>query len=634
MLNRYYSIDGKKFVKACKTRLFKTITSMFLGILLVAVIPLPVLAAGNGTTVGSLNLISTIECIGVYANFSDDDNASNSAILEYRSAGGTWKQGMALTVDRRATVQASGIQDNPWKNQFRGSIFGLTPDTQYEVRVTFTDTDGVSGTNPITATVTTKKDTFPLGSGTSRYVSTSGNDTNAGTLASPWQTIRHAVSAVSAGDTIYIRAGTYHEHSVNITRSGTANNYITMMPYQSESVIIDADNVGGDVTFSSCIWLSSASYWRIRGLTIQNIGSDHWYGAAGIRLFCGSSYNVIEYCTIKDFGYIVPDAGIIIQGGSNYNIIQYNTITSDRNGYSDANHRADGVCLYFLDGWWSRGLYPEYPGIGNVIRYNNIYSNNTGLGDGVGGLLNTDLQDGLYQDCDVYGNTISGIGDDAVECDGSAVNCRVWENTANNTCTGVSICPDIVGPLFVVRNVFFNQQQETVKFGKYDGEWDKGYAYFYHNSCYEPPSPGYAPFGLYGAAGGNTFYNFHSRNNIFYTSGYTIRIEPPSTDPSYGSDYDYDCLYQGTWISNRLTYWVNTIYTTLAAFRTASGQEAHGQGGYGTGDPLYVNTASGNLRLQASSPCINAGLVIPGFNDANSPWPYQGSAPDIGAYEL
>src|SRR5579859_6230858 len=47
--------------------------------------------------------------------------------------------------------------------------------------------------------------------GNSYYVSTSGSDTNPGTLSSPFKTIAKGVSAVNAGDTLYIVSGTYNE---------------------------------------------------------------------------------------------------------------------------------------------------------------------------------------------------------------------------------------------------------------------------------------------------------------------------------------------------------------------------------------------------------------------------------------
>ena len=67
----------------------------------------PVHAAGSQTTDPSLALAATYESISVYLSFKDDDNDNNEAALEYREAGGSWKRGMAMTVDRRATVRNS-----------------------------------------------------------------------------------------------------------------------------------------------------------------------------------------------------------------------------------------------------------------------------------------------------------------------------------------------------------------------------------------------------------------------------------------------------------------------------------------------------------------------------------------------
>src|SRR5262249_27390207 len=65
------------------------------------------------------------------------------------------------------------------------------------------------------------------------------------------------------------------------------------------------------------------------------------------------------------------------------------------------------------------------------------------------------------------------------------------------------------------------------------------------------------------------------------------------------------------------------------------------QGFSGTGnitaDPLFVNAAAGNYRLQATSPCINKGSAaapsLPATDFDGAPR-ILGSAPDMGAYEF
>jgi hypothetical protein len=70
-------------------------------------------------------------------------------------------------------------------------------------------------------------------------------------------------------------------------------------------------------------------------------------------------------------------------------------------------------------------------------------------------------------------------------------------------------------------------------------------------------------------------------------------------------------------------------YFSFPSFQSGTGQEPHGRWGKAT----FVNAAAGDLSLTAGSPGIDQGVVLPGFNDAGSPWFYGGAAPDIGAFE-
>lgn len=77
------------------------------------------------------------------------------------------------------------------------------------------------------------------------FVSPTGSNYNAGTLAAPFQTIQQAANIAQPGDTVMIEGGIYHE-TVTPANSGTAAAPITYEAYENESVTIDgADPITG-----------------------------------------------------------------------------------------------------------------------------------------------------------------------------------------------------------------------------------------------------------------------------------------------------------------------------------------------------------------------------------------------------
>src|SRR4029077_12199358 len=80
-------------------------------------------------------------------------------------------------------------------------------------------------------------------SGTTYYVSTSGSDSNSGTLSKPWKTIQHAADSVHPGDTVYVRGGVYNK-LVSIKVSGSASaGFITFSSYPGELAIVDGTSL-------------------------------------------------------------------------------------------------------------------------------------------------------------------------------------------------------------------------------------------------------------------------------------------------------------------------------------------------------------------------------------------------------
>jgi len=569
-----------------KCNLVFTIIAMVVTLAIIVVsIPVQTLAAsGDITTAGGLSLSPTFECISVESNFTGDGNQNNNAVLEYRQAGtGSWKTAPQMYAD--------------WANhQYRGSIFWLVSNTEYEVRVTYVDSDGVVG-GPVVGTVRTRNDNPPIGTNY-LVVSHSGNDeTGTGTTANPYRTIQHAADIAQPGDTILIRGGTWSENvDIAVSNSGLADAYITFMPYPGEEVIFDGN---GSI---HCSFFISANYIRIKGFILKN----NYYSCicldGGSQTVGAGTANgcIIEDCTMEN-----PDAsgagihgGIIIENDAKNTLVQRNTITVN----SGPSNSINGI------GFW-------YPGWGQVIRNNVITSTTGALRDGIGGGPEDTSQ--YTHNWDIYNNTITGAMDDGIQIEGGDVNVRIWNNTIKDGFIGIALCPTLVGPAYVVRNTIANMSGGMFKLG--DSSY--GRIYIYHNTYYTTI---YADG--YNQTNGNLG-NIVSRNNIIHAGKYVVEMKYGT---NYGFDFDYDNCYS-TNSPTRFIKWIDgAAYTTLALFTAATGQESHG---ISVADNKFTNAAGGDFTLQPTSPCIDAGVILPGFNDANSPWPYSGAAPDMGAYE-
>lgn len=71
------------------------------------------------------------------------------------------------------------------------------------------------------------------------YVATTGSDSNPGTVKEPWRTIAKAVNAMVAGDTTYVRDGTYYEGEMRFRRTGAPSAPIKLLNYPGESPVIE-----------------------------------------------------------------------------------------------------------------------------------------------------------------------------------------------------------------------------------------------------------------------------------------------------------------------------------------------------------------------------------------------------------
>jgi hypothetical protein len=255
-------------------------------------------------------------------------------------------------------------------------------------------------------------------------------------------------------------------------------------------------------------------------------------------------------------------------------------------------------------------------GGGHIIANNQITCSNRQIKDGIGGLRNSTYPGSLYRDSDIYDNYIEGVYDDAIESEGGNMNVRIWGNTVKDPYTvGLGIGSTIIGPLYIFRNIVTGFQDVAIKMG----HESSGTTYIYHNTIYTT----YSANGPSDSAGYEGIGNVISRNNIYQVGRYVI--ETIGTDLG-GNSYDYDNMY--TTDASRFVKWHGTLYGSLAAFQTI-GRAPNA----GSADSQFVDAANDDMSLQSTSPCIEAGVLLLGFNDENSVWPYQGSVPDMGAFE-
>jgi parallel beta-helix repeat protein len=227
------------------------------------------------------------------------------------------------------------------------------------------------------------------------YLSGSGSNSNAGTLSRPWRTIEHADEVVKAGDTVYLRSGSYGARATKtvIDASGTAAARISWLGYPGDArptvlgqlqitgphnrvsgLLFDGPTgslpgAGEDVV----VWLNAA------GEEFNDNEVREGAGHAGIFVSDASNFSITDNYIYSNGVTYNLDHGIYVSSGSG--LIDNNVITEN-----------------FA---WGVQLYPDASGV--------TVSNNTIVGNGRGGIVvgidsaNNVLTDNIVVDNGEYG---------------------------------------------------------------------------------------------------------------------------------------------------------------------------------------------------------------------------------------
>jgi len=274
--------------------------------------------------------------------------------------------------------------------------------------------------------------------GSDFFVSPTGNDNNDGSIDHPFKTIGKAVGLAQAGDTIFLRGGQHdYTSTISISKSGQAENPITLRAYQDEVPILDFEQQGNGDSDRGIVL--SGSYWHFNGFIIQYAGDN------GLNVN-GGSHNILERLVTRMNG----DSGLQLHTSSSYNLV----INCDSYlNYDAKNHgeNADGFAAKFTLGpgnvfvgcrsWSNSDDGYDFWEAGNGVTVENCWAFRNGVniwgdtsfaGDGNGFKLGYGTGAHILIWCVAYDNPHNGIDVNGNETGVTVYNCTCMGNQGRN----------------------------------------------------------------------------------------------------------------------------------------------------------------------------------------------------------
>lgn len=418
--------------------------------------------------------------------------------------------------------------------------------------------------------------------GNTYYVATNGNDNSSGSQSSPWKTIQKAANVARAGDTVYVRGGTYNERVV-VKNSGSAGNYITFSSYPGERATIDVNGVNMTAEIEGGFTISEISYVQVIGFRVVNSKST---GNGGYGIVCYMS----DHCVIKDnYTYNTYHSGIIVRSSAN--------VTVDGNEVELANNDGSQEMITI-----ARSEFV-------TVTNNHVHHGGPGVNGGEG----IDVKNGSH-DILVKGNRVhhvprAGIYVDAY--DAHTYNITIDGNIVHeNERTGIAIEAENSGSLletvYITNNIVFRNARTGIILG--DWGFGKLQNIFIINNTVAQNGigNGHGGIGLWNTRAQNV----KARNNILSGNGnFTIEV-------------------QGTPLSE------TTITNNLFSGFQGGDHEERGTD-YVMGDPKFADATASDFSLLAASPAIDAGTAAnaPDHDVIGVTRP-SSAAHDIGAFEF
>lgn len=428
------------------------------------------------------------------------------------------------------------------------------------------------------------------------FVSPQGNNTTGnGSKNKPFKTIAKALNTVKAGQTIWIREGTYTENIV-FNKSGEEGNHITLRNYPNEVAKIDLTGK----TTEAVIDFNSKSYINVIGLELCNLTQQNDV-VYGVLMRGGETNCIIANCNIHNITAKSTSNG----DAHGIKIIGLTEKTSE-NILVQGNHIHDCVC------GTSEALTIE-SNVKNVDVINNKIHDNGNIGIDVIGNFgeNSNAALDFAQNIYIAENEVYNCHSNNADCAGlyvdGASNVIFARNKSYNNQVGLEIGAEEVANKeeyyphnnLIINNLIYNNTVRQVALGGYSDEAGKTYnTFLWNNTIIHPESSTDVALAI------NVGEGFSIVNNIIIDLGTWNFLISGDYDNNYVKNYLFynNLLYHAN--GEEIGNYINIADTT---YNTTTFQDA---------DFTENNIVTSNYglnadyTLQEDSPAIEAGYYV------------------------